>query len=428
MAWLAGGSSLATVVQRLQGAGGAAYSGDWVAAAAGGAAAAGKAVEYFAKTKTGLKDALDKVGKKVLPTPTAIIDGAMLAIFLVDLLNGLSSPDTGSAFSTAKDKYENVKLNLEAASPDELRWTGEAADAYKAMNDTLRSLVQQMEDLDKQMKDLVADQAGKVKQAHMCVTVSTLVLTGCLGVAMALYLIPITGPEISCAFQILAAFGACASVFAFEMFTLSNSMSISHSVDALSISYGELAGRAQTEMAGTFGEIKGKVAAQTASQLSSFTAVSDGLSAFAAAPTIQSLANTSLGRESASPAQRVLLDAASEAHATSSADAAAQAPSETAPAAPAAPAFAPPSPAQMTQMAQASSALSQPVNQVSQTVSQTVGQAQQLAASARGQGAVGDAAADEAGAASGAAGAERAPVEVAEVGTEAGADRPGRVL
>lgn len=181
MAWLAGGSSLATVVQRLQGAGGAAYSGDWVAAAAGGAAAAGKAVEYFAKTKTGLKDALDKVGKKVLPTPTAIIDGAMLAIFLVDLLNGLSSPDTGSAFSTAKDKYENVKLNLEAASPDELRWTGEAADAYKAMNDTLRSLVQQMEDLDKQMKDLVADQAGKVKQAHMCVTVSTLVLTGCLG-------------------------------------------------------------------------------------------------------------------------------------------------------------------------------------------------------------------------------------------------------
>lgn len=425
MAWLAGGSSLATVVQRLQGAGGAAYSGDWVSAAAGGAAAAGKAVEYFAKTKTGLKDALDKVGKKVLPTPTAIIDGAMLAIFLVDLLNGLSSPDTGSAFSTAKDKYENVKLNLEAANPDELRWTGEAADAYKAMNDALRSLVQQMEELDKQMKNLVADQAGKVKQAHMCVTVSTLVLTACLGVAMALYLIPITGPEISCAFQIVAAFGACASVFAFEMFTLSNSMSISHSVDALSISYGELAGRAQTEMAGTFGEIKGEVAAKTASQLSSFTAVSDGLSAFAAAPTIQSLANTSLGRESASPAQRVLLDAASEAHATSSTDTAAQAPSETAPAAPA---FAPPSPAQTAQMAQASSALSQPVNQVSQTV----GQAQQLAASARGQGAAGDApaakAADEAGAASGAAGAERAPVEVAEAGAEAGADRPGRVL
>src|SRR5262249_56442985 len=95
------------------------------------------------------------------------------------------------------------------------------------------------------------------------------------------------GPEISCAWQIIAAFAAGATVLAFELFTLSNSMSLGNEISAVALQYGEVAADATSQA--TFGKIEVTGAEETT--VSSFTAISDGLSTFSAPPSVARLAS-----------------------------------------------------------------------------------------------------------------------------------------
>jgi uncharacterized protein YukE len=426
VAWLNGASSLATVFQRLGGAGSAGYAQDWVGLAANLGAVGGKIAEYASKQNATLIKALKDSGTKVLPTPTAILDAAMLAIFFVDFLNGFGPPDTGSAFSTASDKIDNVLEKLDNALPDSRDWSGDAATAYINQNAILKGLVQSLKDTDKKMKNLVASQGNEVKKAHTCISVTSLVFTACLGVALALYLIPITGPEISCAWQIVTAFGGCMSVFAFEMFTLSNSMSIRSQIDAVALEYGQLQKDAQQKLAGSFATLN--LQASTAeNRVSSFKAVSDSLHAFAAPPTVSSLADTA--GASASPAQHALLSAPPPQQALVGASSATETPKETPKGKDTTtppPAVAPVSMAKVGQFAQMAGQLSQPISQTMQQVQQLGQQISQAAQQAKGAAQPAEKAA--AGAAPAAEGAERAPIEAAERGAEQQGDRPARVL
>jgi len=427
-----------TCVKSLYSGGTAAQNKDWASLGASAGTIVGKGLIYASKQSTTLANALKASGTKVLPTPTAIVDAAALALLVVDFLNGFGTPNSGSAVSTAADKLDLFMKDLDPGCvPDARDWSGTAATAYMGQNALLKGYAQQMKELDATLKSYLGSQADKVKEAHMCITVNVAVLTAAAGVALALYLIPVVGPGVSCAWQIIAAVACCMAVLAIEMQTLGNSMSLSNDVAALGQKYVTLGKDVETKLAGSFGMIQGKVATETSSKLSSFHGISDGLTSFSFAPSISDLA------AKVSSPQRALLDASSgkeEAAAKSPAGGKAETPTATTPAAAATPAasvtFTPPSLAQMSQMSAQISQMSQPISNLSQTVNQGVSQVQQLAQSAKGPGDPAAVAADEvddvkdaeAGAAAGGGGAERAPIDAATSGTEAAGTGRERVL
>ncbi len=431
MSRLAGIHDLAYCFTRLQAGGGAAYSGDWVGLGANLGALAGKAMWYGRNQIKVLADALKTSGTKVLPTPTAIVDVAMVAISAVDLLNGFWTPDKGAAFTSGADKFETVYLYLGDAAPDSRDWSGDAAKAYAEATAALQALVQTMQDLDKKMQTLMANQGSEVAKAHNCIAVTLLGLVIAQGIALAMYLIPVVGPEISCAWQIVAAFAACATVFAFEMLTLANSMSLSYEIHAAAAAYGEVAAKAIPTS--SFARIEVTGAEEV--RVGSFKAISDsmsGMSAFSGTPTVASLASMAPAAGESKEERGVL--SALSGDGASLADGAG---TETTPA------WTPPSVGQASgQLAQMSGQISQPMN----FVNQMMGQVQQLAST--GQQRQGSAlpaekaAAEEAapaeaalagkvdGAGLGTSGAERAPIDGATVGAEAapGPAPAGRVL
>lgn len=436
MSWLNGASDLATVVKSIYGGGSAVAKQDWASLGANLATAAGKAAIYASKQNAVLAKALKDAGTKVLPTPTAIVDAAAIAILVVDFLNGFGTPNSGAAVTTAGDKLDLFIKDLDPGCvPNPADWSGSAATAYTAQNAALKAYAQAMKDLDKQFKSYLKSQADEVNRAHMNITVNSAVLTAAQGIALALYLIPIVGPEVSCAWQIIAAFACCSAVLVIEMLTLSNSMSLSGQITALGAQYVKLGQDVETALAGTFGQIRGKVAEETSSQVSTFASISGGLSSFVAAPSVASLA-TKAG-EATSAAQQVLISASAEKDTTgkSPAGTSSKTPTDKTGTTPAS--FTPPSVAQIGQA-------SQQLNTLSQTVNQGMQQIAQLAQSAKGQGApaaaqevsdVKDAPDDEAaardaedGAASGTDGGGRAPIGAAASGAQPAAPHQERVL
>jgi hypothetical protein len=435
-----------TCVKSLYTGGSSIQNKDWATLGASAATIVGKGAIYASKQSTVLANALKTSGTKILPTPTAIVDAAAIALLLVDFLNGFGTPNAGSAVSTAAKDLDLFMKDLDPSCiPDSRDWSGTAATAYTAQVTTLKGYAQTMKGYDEALKGYLASQAAKVKEAHMCITVNVAVLTAAAGVALALYLIPIVGPEISCAWQIIAAFACCAAVLVIEMLTLSNSMQISNQVSTLAQQYVTLGKQVESSLAGSFGKIEGKVATQSTSRLSSFRGISDGLTAFSFAPSLSDLANKAGNR--VSPPQRAVLDASygsGGAPAKSPTGAKATTPSATptatptpaaaaaTPAAAASAAFTLPS---LGQLMQILAQMSQPLNSLSQTVNQGASQVQQLAQSAKGPGAPAPAAvpADQVddvkdAAAAGGEGAERAPIDGAQSGAQpAGAGRE-RVL
>jgi EspA/EspE family len=449
VSWLNGASDLMTCVKSAYSGGSAIQNQDWATLGASAATIVGKGLIYAAKRGALQKTLGTDAVKKALPTPTAIVDFAALALLLVDFLNGFGTPNSGSAVSTAADKLDLFMKDLDPGCvPDARDWSGTAATAYIAQNALLKGYASDMKTLDKELKGYLASQAAKVKEAHMCITVNVAVLTAAAGIALALYMIPVVGVAVSQAWQIVAAFACCMAVFVVEMLTLSNSMSLSHDIAALGQKYVKLGKDVETKLAGSYGQIRGKVATETASQLSNFRGISDGLTSFSFAPSISDLADKAGSKVSAE--QRELLDVASEKGqpaAKTSAGAKAETPAPAAvtpapaaatPVAPAAGvAFTPPSLAQMTQMANVASQMSQPVSSLGQSVNQGVSQVQQMAQSGKGPGdpaPPADEAADgkdkdaEAGAAAGSGGAERAPIDAVTSGAEQAGPGRERVL
>jgi uncharacterized protein YukE len=441
VSWLNGATDLATCVKSLGTGIGAGASGDWATVGASASTIVGKGLIYAVKQNKAVEELTKAGAKKVgLPTPTAIVDCAALIVSLVDLLNGFGTPNAGSAVAVAAKDLDAFMKDLDPMCiPDPRDWSGTAATAYIAQVNILKGYAQTMKEYDNTLKGHLEDQAAAVKQAHLCCTVNVAVLTAAAGVALLLYAIPVVGPGVSQAWQIIAAFACSMAVFVVEMLTVGNSMSVTHEVAALAQKYVTLGKDVETKLAGSFGKIEGEIATQTSSKLSSFNGISDGLTSFSFAPRISDLA--AAAGDQVSPSQRELLEASpgeEGAAAKTTAGAKAETTSETTPAAAATPAasvaFTPPSLAQMSQMSAQVSQISQPVSNLSQTVNQGVSQIQQLAQSAKGPGdpaptdAVDDVKDAETGAAQGSDGAERAPIDAATSGAApAGAGRD-RVL
>lgn len=278
------------IVQRMGGTANTGASGDYVGVIANLAAAGGKFAWYMKGQSTKLGQVLKECGTDFLPTPTAIVDVAMVAVSLVDLLNGFGSPENGASFGSGADKLENANLTLELAGKTG-DWSGPAADQYAAANKALQALVVEMKELDRKVQSEVKAYAYQVQLAHNTITYTIFALIAAQGIALLLYLIPFTGPAWSLVFQIGAAMGAALAVLEREIKTLIASVDAFHVAKDRASEYATLAEKATKE--GNLTKIA--IAEAPATYVSSFENIINASNIFASgnpdsAPTVQTLA------------------------------------------------------------------------------------------------------------------------------------------
>jgi hypothetical protein len=409
---------LGYVFTRMGAAGNSGFQQDWIGFGANLGAGAGKFMWY-------LKDKFPSLVEKMKtthqgPTPTYLIDIAIVATAGMDLLNGFGAPTKAECLDTGKEQLENVNLQLTLALPDKDKWSGGSAKTYGDKVTALQKLVQDMKELDATAQTSLQSQASSVQLAHTICAVTGLSLVAAQGIALALYFIPGDGPMLSWFWQVAAVGAASAALLAGEGTTVDASITNGGDLEDLANEYDAIAERAKKAMqSGTFAQIV--VPGAQESTVGRFEAISTGMSGPAAMPAIRSLASSADGR--AVGDERALLSALTDDGET---------PGET----PETPAWTPPTPAQVTAMSGQLAKLSGHLSQHMNLVNQTTGQIQQLASMAQqGQKAAApaeEAAAKEAapeeaaladdveGAGAGVAteGAERAPVQVAAAGAE----------
>lgn len=403
---------------------GAGYQQDWVLVGLNAGAFAGKGLWYLKDKIKFIEEGMKQKGP--VKGPTIIVDLALVAIGIMDLMNGVLAPTEGDAFAAAVADFDAALPYLKLATPDSTKWSGEAAEAYKAQVDKLTELVTQMQQLDKRMQTHIEEHAETVTKVHQVIAACLLTLVIAQGIALVLWSIPLpVGPPLSTGFQVATVVATSGVTLAYEGITLHSSIYKSALIDAMAAEYSAVAEKAP--IPGTFTALPVPGADET--KVSSFEAISNSLSGMPAMPTLNSL----LSRGSASLTQ----DEHEVVNALTGGDEplTASASEVTTPDVPetpeqTTPGFTPPT---LSQLSQASGQLAQMSGHLSQhmnLVNQTMGQVQQVASMGQqGQGAAAPAeeapadaalADDVEGASAGAAtdGAERAPIDVVTAGAQ----------
>jgi hypothetical protein len=416
VAWFKGIHDMGYLAARTQAGLGAGYQQDWTLVGLNAGAFAGKGLWYLKDKIKFIEEGLKQEGP--VKGPTMIVDLALVAIGIMDLLNGVLAPTTGPGFGEAVTAFDSSYKSLRSAIPLPERWSGDGADAYAAQNAKIMDLVTQMQALDKQMQTHISEHAEKVAKVHQVIAACLLTLVIAQGVALVLWSIPLpVGPPLSTAFQVTTVVATSGVTLAYEGITVHSSIYKSALIDAMAAEYSAV--KEQAPIPGTFAKIEVVGADET--RVSSFADVSNSMSPM---PTLNSL--LSAGSPSLSPEEREVIGAL-----TGSDEAPAEAgPPELVEATPPAPVFAPPT---LSQISQASGQLAKTSEQASQHMNlanQMMGQVQQVAQmSQQGQGAAAPAekaattedaslAGDVEGAGAGAEGAERAPIDVAQAGSQ----------
>ena len=272
---------------RLGGAVGAGTQQDWVGLGANLGAAIGK-FGWYARDKI---DFLVK-GLKVegiTPTPTAIIDVAMVVVTILDLLNGVWPPDKGDRFLLGKSEFENMQHFLEAADPDPAKWSGTGAAAYKAQNDILLQLTKDLQGYDKEFADLLKAHATRVQKMHTDYAIMLMVLVAAQLTSMVIWSLPaLGGPVASFKFQVLTVLAMALTIMSLQGDVCSASQDKASKISELGTKYTTAGASAEAvATSGTFAKIASTGAQETS--VSSFEAISASMSG--APPSFATLAN-----------------------------------------------------------------------------------------------------------------------------------------
>jgi len=405
---------------------GAGYQQDWVLVGLNAGAFVGKGLWYLKDKIKFIEEGMKQKGP--VKGPTIIVDLAMLAVGIMDLLNGVLAPTEGDALAQAVADFDAALPYLKLATPDSAKWSGDGADAYKAQVEKLSALIVELQALDNKLQGYISDHAEKVNKVHQVIAACLLTLVIAQGIALVLWSIPLpVGPPLSTGFQVVTVVAVSGVTLAYEGIAIHSSFYKSALIDSMATEYSAIGTKAP--IPGTFRTLP--VPGSEETTVANFADISNsmsGASAMSGMPTFSSLLRR--GGESLTPDEHEVVSAL-----TGGDDmAAAAASEEPTPEVPETPGTTPPvvTPPTLGQIGQASGqltkmsgALSQPMN----LLNQTMGQVQQIAQMGQqGQGAAAPAAeaahseADAAetvgleeeadGAGAGTEGAERAPIEV----------------
>ncbi len=87
----------------------------------------------------------------------------------------------------AKPNFDAANAYLQLALPDPHRWSGQAADAYAALNKKIQECVKAVQDADKDLQAKVKIEAGMVFDVRQQFSYTKAGLVGCIGVAWGIY-------------------------------------------------------------------------------------------------------------------------------------------------------------------------------------------------------------------------------------------------
>ncbi|GLE52668.1 EspA/EspE family type VII secretion system effector [Mycobacterium montefiorense] len=424
--------NLGSVGSQSYGASSAGYGGEYLASSAssmGADALTPFAAVGFAKRGNLLRKMLgpqlfsrvatrtaQESGKKAASAADIIL-WTITIVEILELTTGFGPPVEGDALKDGSQQFSQLSEQLKSALPDD-GWNGTGSEAYAQLDVALKDLAQTMAGLDLQLATLVENQAEWVTHTHLGFGILKNLLLAAFLIEITMTLLPPpAGPVPARIFGLtVSALGIAAATGLLGNLTY---WSVEHGkkANALADEYEQAA--AATVQRGALAQAK--VATTAQSTVSSFTAISDGMSGMAATPSSSpSAASSSRGKSTALSAQA----SASQ----TPGDGVPEVADKTNPPAPATPM---PTLAQLSAMSGQAPQLSDRLsshpnlaNQAVQQLAQPSRQGQETTAPAK-QAATETAplANDADQAAAGAAGAQRAPIEI---NTAEHSARPGR--
>ncbi|GBG40944.1 EspA/EspE family type VII secretion system effector [Mycobacterium montefiorense] len=337
---------------------------------------------------------------------TDLILWALTIVEVFELTTGFGPPTEGDVLKEGSQYFATLGGQLTSALPDIGSWEGTASEAYADLDTSLQNLAQTMAGLDLELAAVVKDQAEWVTHMRLGFGILKNLLIAAYATEWAIKLL-VPAPGNVAASQ---AFAITVSILAIAIATgmLTNltvwSVLNGKKANTLADKYEEAA--AATVQQGALAQAK--VATTAQSTVSSFTAISDGMSGtstVSATPAVGPPVHKAEGS----------VDENAQASASQTpGDDAPEAPMKTNSPLPAAPM---PTLAQVSAMSGQAPQLSGRLSPHTSLANQAMGQIQQLTQTSRqGQGTTAPVEDDAAGAppaAAGAAGAQRAPIEVA---------------
>jgi ESX secretion-associated protein EspA/E len=214
-------------------------------------------------------------GVKEFAKGVSIISWTITTVQLLQLTTGFGSPYEGDSLKAGSQQFTTLAEQLKSALPD-TGWQGDASEAYADLDTALRTVSQTMADLDSQLAALVKDQADWVTHMQLAFGILNALLSAALIIEMIItFTVPApAGPIAAKVFAItVAALGISAAV-SFLGTLLGYSIENGKKADALAANYSELV--AGITQHGAFAQTK--VAAAGESTVSSFEAISAGMS------------------------------------------------------------------------------------------------------------------------------------------------------
>ncbi|WP_142281534.1 EspA/EspE family type VII secretion system effector [Mycobacterium kyorinense] len=156
------------------------------------------------------KQLFSKAGSKwvsgLAGAETPIIDAALLALTLMSLQLGFGDPDSGDRFGNGSTQFQQVYELLDSAFPN--GWAGAGSQAYTKQNTKQQGRAEIMAHADNMMHGIVQEEARQLTETQTYIDVASDFLMACIPAAIALYAVPVVGPEMSLAFQAGAVAGA----------------------------------------------------------------------------------------------------------------------------------------------------------------------------------------------------------------------------
>lgn len=140
-----------------------------------------------------------------------IIDPAVTTIKGLELLLGVGIPNDGGILRSTASLFEKGVNELESAFPGD-RWLGSAADKYSSKNQKHVNFFKELGELERELEQLVADQASAVRRTREIVDGAKNGLEFVRPVAVDMTYIPIVGWPMSATFQATACAVAMAAV------------------------------------------------------------------------------------------------------------------------------------------------------------------------------------------------------------------------
>ncbi|CQD17189.1 putative alanine and glycine rich protein [Mycobacterium lentiflavum] len=185
-------ANLGGIGAQFNGAGSASYGGEYIASsvtsmsadALSGGLVGYKMVQQYRLSQNMSPEELAEMNKGMKDS-TSLILKTLTVVDLVELMTGFGPPCDGADFAAGSQQLIEISDQLRSALPDD-DWQGDASQAYAQQVTTLRTLAQEMAELDRQLADITKNQAEWVTHMRLAFGILKDLLMAAFAIELAL--------------------------------------------------------------------------------------------------------------------------------------------------------------------------------------------------------------------------------------------------